>query len=219
MDDDKHIASRMFLRDLERSYTDEYMSEEKLEADPRIHRVHLREISLVETHVAKLPAGAVVVDVPCGNGRLSAHVNRRRDVRLICLDYNMAMMHSMRATGRDELLNRCGRADIMRLPLADASVDLLLTIRLLHHVSDDATRISMLREMARVSRGPILTTFWNAHCWRHIKKRLRGKPVKLYPISPGRFRKCCREAGLIVELLQPVRPWIDKHTLAVLCKG
>lgn len=214
--DEKHIESRMFLRDMDQAYTDRYMSDQKLQADPRIRRVHEAEVALVKRYAAALPAGASVVDVPCGNGRLAEHVAERRDLRLVCFDYNAAMIHSMRAAGRDALLPRCARADILHLPLPDRAAHLLLTIRLLHHIPDDATRIAMLAEMRRVAAGPILTTFWNSHCWRHLKKRLRGKAVKLYPISPARFTRCCREAGLRVERLIPVHRWIDKHTLAVL---
>ena len=214
-DNDKHVPSKMFLKEMDRTYTDTYMSDKKLAADPRATRIHQIEVELVRRHVQELPAGALVVDVPCGAGRLSVLAHERGDLQVVALDYNTAMLETMRAHGPAGLAERCARADALALPLATNSVDLLVNIRLLHHIPDRETQVRMLRQMARVARGPVLTSFWNSHCWRHVKKRLRGKAVKLYPVSPAHFRSVCAEAGLAVERLAHVRRWRERQTLAV----
>lgn len=211
----KHKPSQMFHRDIPRARTDQYLSDDRLAADPRARHTDETEQALVRRKIVALAPGSRVLDVPCGNGRMSRLVEDRGDLELVALDFNFSMLESMRLRGTAPMLRRRGQADILHLPLRDKSVDLLLNVRLLHHIPDGKTRLAMLREIARVTRGDVLTSFWTTHCWRHVRKRLLGKAIKLYPISPACFRALCEEAGLVVQRLVPVRRWHDKQTLAI----
>ena len=215
----------MFRQAMPRDKTDRYMTDEALARDPRAARTNAVEQALVRQYVQALPPGATVVDAPCGNGRMSTLITQRGDLKLVALDYNFTMLQSMAV--RDEpggqpagqlggqLLARRLQGDILHLPLPPKCVDLFLNVRLMHHIPDRATQVAMFREIARVARGPVITSFWTTHCWRHVRKRMLAKPIKLYPVSPAHFREVCAEAGLTVERLVPVRRWIDKLTLAV----
>ena len=106
-------------------------------------------------------------------------------------------------------------ADVLALPLVDKSVDLFLNVRLMHHINDRQLQVALLHQIARVTRSAVITSFWTTHCWRHIRKRILSKPIKLYPVSPSYFHHVCRDAGLTVQCLIPVHRWYDKLVLAI----
>ncbi|MGI8624805.1 MAG: class I SAM-dependent methyltransferase [Solirubrobacteraceae bacterium] len=89
----------------------------------------------------------VIVDVGCSTGHLLEDLSRLLpDAMLIGVDLvasGLAKAH--RATPTARLLH----ADACALPLADATVDAIVSANLLEHVPDDA---AALREMARVLR-------------------------------------------------------------------
>lgn len=204
----------MFLAQVhDRSYTDGYMDPRGL--DDRNQGIDQFERRVVADQIAALPAGAVVADVPCGNGRMSRCVLERGDLRLVAMDYSLAMLQSMARLDLPALLPCRTQADILSLPLPDRSVDLFINIRLMHHIPDRGLRVRMLREIARVTRGKLVTSFWNSHTWRHLRKVVRGKEITLHPVSPAHFRGVCAEAGLMVERFEHVSRWREKQVLAI----
>ena len=189
----------------------------ELEADPRLRHISDIEQQIVREAVDALPPGATVADVPCGNGRMSQWVVRRGDLNLVAMDFNTDMLAGMRHRELPAMLSRRVQADVLHLPLRDKSVDLLINMRLMHHIPDRAVQVSMYRQIARVSRGPVITSFWTTHCWRHIRKRLLGKTIRGFPVSPEHFRGVCREAGLAVERMVSVGPAMEEQTV-VICR-
>ena len=195
-------------------YARQYMMDAKLAGDRRKLRIDRLQQRIVQDELARLPAGAVVADVPCGNGRMSQLV--RSDLQLAAMDYNLSMLRAMadRAAAA-HVLSRRAAADIMRLPLADKSVDLFIDMRLLHHLPDVDTRIATLRELARVTRGRIVTSYWSTHCWRYLRKRLLGKKLRGVPIAPGTLRDACRQAGLVIESQIPMRRFYEDEIVVI----
>jgi SAM-dependent methyltransferase len=94
-----------------------------------------------------LPAEPVIADIGCSTGHLLEDLSRRiPDATLVGVDLvasGLRKAHGVAPAAR--LL----RADACDLPLADASVDAIVSANLLEHVPDDA---GALREMARVLR-------------------------------------------------------------------
>jgi demethylmenaquinone methyltransferase / 2-methoxy-6-polyprenyl-1,4-benzoquinol methylase len=84
---------------------------------------HWREAAARATDLA---AGETAVDVACGTGRLAAELARLRpDATVLGLDFSREMVRRARAQlGERERLG-FAVADAMRLPLADASVDVV----------------------------------------------------------------------------------------------
>lgn len=185
------------------------------EADPRMSRISQFEQDVVRAQVDALPAGAVVVDVPCGNGRMSQWVARRPELQLVAMDYNVQMLHGMRHREPASMLPRRVQADVLQLPLPDRSVDLVINMRLMHHIADRPTQVAMMRELARVCRGTVVTSFWTTRSWRYVRRRMLGKPIRCFPIPPDAFCGVCEEAGLDVERMLPVRRWIEEQTLVI----
>lgn len=204
----------LFRESAEPAKADRYMTDEYLK-DPRIRRMHAIEERLVRDHLDCLPPGAVVADVPCGNGRMGQWVAGRGDLRLVALDYGLEMLHSMETRQIPALLRRRARADITVMPLGDKSVDLFINMRLMHHIPERETRLAMCREIARVTRGPIITSFWSTRSWRYLKRRARGREIRGFPISPAQFVSVCRDSGLVVERVIPTHRWIEEQCLAI----
>lgn len=195
-------------------YADAYMMQEQLALDRRKARIDRLEQGVVQQLIDALPAGATVADVPSGNGRMTQLV-RRTDLRVVAMDFNRSMLEAISRRDLPGLLPRRAQADITALPLPDQSVDLFINMRLIHHIEDHAVRVRMLKEIARVTRTTIVSSFWTTHCWRHWRKKSLGKQIRGCPIPPGEFRACCAEAGLTVQRLVPVRRWLEDEVLAI----
>lgn len=98
-----------------------------------------------------VPRGATVLDVGTGPGILLAELARQRpDIELIGVDISADMVAAARAN-----LARYGSrvtvhvGDVARLPLADSSVDLIVSSLSSHHWADPAAAVP---ELARVLR-------------------------------------------------------------------
>lgn len=213
----KHKPSLFRSHEADQARADDYMADQALAGDRRMQRINRIEQALVQQYINALPAGAVVLDAPCGNGRMSQWVIDRGDLGLVAVDYNQTMLNSMRLHAQQRLLGCRVRADVLALPLADKSVDLAINMRLLHHIPDDATRLGMLGQFARVCRGTIITSYWTTHSWRYLRRRLLGKVVRGFPVSPSRFGALCAQCGLSIERIVPVRRWVEEQCV-VICR-
>lgn len=148
--------------------------------------------------------GAVILDAPCGTGRMSAFLGERG--RYVGIDLSGAMLVEARA--RDE-----GAAfavgDLTRLPLADRSVDVAVCIRLLHLVRDRDLRVVFLRELARVARVGVVVDFRHDRAIRTWFGRVRAR-VGLRERAHNAHARASvarefAEAGLAAPRFVPVR--------------
>ncbi len=195
-------------------YADSYMMDAKLTGDRRKRRIDRIQQQIVRAELAKLPAGALVTDVPCGNGRMSRLVGA--NLKLAAMDFNVSMLQAIggRKTAT-AVLGRRAAADILNLPLPDKCVDLFVNMRLLHHLPDQPTRVAMLREIARVTRGRIVTSYWTTRCWRYFRKRLLGKRLRGVAIRPAQMRDAVRQAGLVIESHIPMRRFYEDEVVVI----
>ncbi len=214
----KHKPSLFRNRSGTQASADVYLTDEALSDDPRVRRICEQEEAFIRGQIDQLPAGSVVADAPCGNGRMSQWVAKRQDLRLVALDYSHNMLKALSGKQLPQLCDSRAQADVMAMPLADKSVDLFINLRLMHHIPDRKMRVDMYREIGRVTRGPIVTSFWTTHCWRYVRRRIRGKAIRGFPISPAEFRSVCADSGLQVDVLTPVRRWYEEQCL-VICRS
>jgi SAM-dependent methyltransferase len=126
------------------------------------------------------PPRGRVLDAGCGNGLLLEHLARRRAPvdRYVGIDVSSGMLAHARE--RRERLRRAGeaaptsqlaQADVLRLPFAADTFDLVVARGLLHHLSDPAAG---LRELARVLRpaGSVLLLDPNRTALTELPRRL-----------------------------------------------
>lgn len=118
----------------------------------------LRLLYRAAAEIGRQPAGARVLDIPCGGGVALRGLKPGQDVEYVAADIAQTMLdRTMRAAEErgvaDQVTPRL--ADVGDLPFADDSFDLVVTFTGLHCFPDPARAVI---EMARVLRpGGVLT--------------------------------------------------------------
>ena len=119
----------------------------------------------VRAFIAALPSGAVVADVGCGNGK---YFGVRSDVAVLGSDRSTGLVSvAMRAAQHQQERGGHVAADVLvadgfALPYRAGSVDAVLCIAVLHHVSSNARRLRFLRSVRDLLRpgGRAIVTVW-----------------------------------------------------------
>ncbi len=168
-----------------------------------------RERSIVAQFLSRLPEGAHILDIPCGAGRLAGLcVDAKMDY--VGADVSLPMLGLAReAIPGSSLL--C--ADAGQLPFRTGLFDAVTAVRLLHRIRDREARMRMLKEMARVTHGPLLVTYYLRWNIRGFQRWLRGR----YPgLTLRDVVLDARLAGLEVSLALPLRRWTQQEWFFVL---
>ncbi len=151
------------------------------------------------------------LDAPCGAGRLSAALPG--DV--VQVDRDPAMVAAC-GPGR---ARAC--ASVHQLPFRDHTFAGALCHRLLQHIPTGVERRHVLCELARVTRGPIVVSFFDAWSLQHLRRVVRRWSGKRRSgrsaISRRTFLAELRAVGLTVEAVRPLRRFVAEQTL-VLCR-
>lgn len=172
--------------------------------------VDRREQAVVRRFLESLPPSSAAVDIPCGAGRLAPLFNQT-GVRYVGADVALAMVQLARRTlgqGADVVA-----ADALALPFADRAFDALVSVRLLHRIHHRETRAAMLREMARVVRGPLLVSYYTRWNLRGLRKWLSGR----FPgLAVAAIRQDARQAGLRIARTIPLRRLTNQQCFFVL---
>lgn len=140
-----------------------------------------RERALLRRRLRALGTVDTILDVPCGHGRLqdlfAAHCRQ-----LVAADWSPSMLDLSRetATHRQKGARLC-RASALALPFHDRALDVVVSIRLSHHLESAELRERHLRELFRVARRAVIVTWFSA---TSLKNRLRQLRVRLGRKSP-----------------------------------
>jgi SAM-dependent methyltransferase len=177
-----------------------------------------RERRVIARLLAGVPAGARVLDLPCGAGRL--------------LGFLAGL--GFAATGADASPHMVARAreahggapvvaDAFRPPFRDTAFDAVVCNRLLHHLPEDAERRAVLAGLARVCRGPLVVSFFRDFGWDALVFRLRAlfarrRPRDRVPIPLAVLREDAEAVGLRVTAARGIRPFISRQYYATLCR-
>ncbi len=146
-----------------------------------------------------IPKGGIVLDLPCGTGRFTQFL-LREGYRVVGADISREMIAEARRKidGRPDGLLGFQACDAEHLPFPDGSIDGTLTVRFFHLIPPES-RPRVFRELARVSRGPVVLTFnVDKYALKHLVKRARGKTSPLW-MSQRQLRAMLESAGLRVE--------------------
>ena len=145
---------------------------------PRKFGRYWQEEAILVNWLDGLPRGAKVLDSPCGTGRWIPTLTGR-GYRYHGCDISAAMVAEASSVTAPPAVEEFAVADARRLPYPDDHFDCVIVWRFLHHVADAATREAVLREAARVSRGPVLVSFHHVFSWTYLfrfylRRKLRG---------------------------------------------
>lgn len=123
----------------------------------------------------------VVLDLPCGAGRFWPLLADRPDREILAADISADMIRVALESQPPGIAARVKafQTSAFAIEAADASVDLIFCIRLLHHVQSSEHRVAMLREFRRVTRASVILSLWvdgNFKSWR--RQRLERRRIR-----------------------------------------
>ena len=190
--------------------------ERRFNRDARMRRLDKFERKFAIYVFALAGDGCQVVDIPCGSGRFLKIFSRAK--RLTMVDLSPAMLQVAKETAEaTESFQQIQfiQADITSIPLPDESADVCFSMRLFHHLPDDETRLSVLRELARVSKKYIALSFYNKDCIRYYMRKLFRKKIRGKYISFSQLVALAENAGLKLIERQPARNFIEQQCLVI----
>lgn len=156
----------------------------------------IRERAIGAELLSFAPEGSRGIDIPCGTGRF-ASVYRSRKLIWVGVDVSLAMARLSKEQRGTVVVG-----DAEALPFRRGSFHFATCIRLLHRIKDPATRVRILKELARVSQGPILVTYYLRWNLRGLRRWLQHGYSGL---SMKQVRLDATEAGLRVKKARPLR--------------
>jgi ubiquinone/menaquinone biosynthesis C-methylase UbiE len=172
-----------------------------------------RDPLLVERALARheIGAGDLVLDLPCGTGRLRSAV-AARGAQYVGADISPSMASAARAAASGRIL----LAAAEQLPFADASFAAVICCRLLHHIPDPDLLGRTIAELVRVSSGLVVASFWDhaslearLHRWRIRRPSSRVAHRKEL------IERLFRAAGAPVTSYTAAWPHLSKQVFAI----
>src|SRR6266850_2808352 len=156
-----------------------------------------REERSIELALRRFPRGGTVLDAACGTGRITALL-QRNGFRATGCDISLAMMavaHRRFASLGYEV--PLVETSVECLPYPDQSFDAATCVGLLMHLDADV-RVRALRELARVSRGPLVVQYGCVDVFQRLSARLTGRPPGevRYPVAEREMQTDLQHSGL-----------------------
>lgn len=161
--------------------------------------VDRREQALISDAIrrAGAVAGSLILDVPCGTGRLTralvdeGYVVTGVDVSEAMLARAAARMADVPTADQPTLIV----GDAEALPLADATVDVVVSLRLFGHLPPLA-RARALRDFRRVTRGHVVVAYYHRGAIQRLLRRRRRSSTPWHPVSLRELDAELHDAGL-----------------------
>jgi SAM-dependent methyltransferase len=156
-----------------------------------------REVALLDRMLRSQGRCEVLLDLPCGGGRLSPPMARHTNL-LIESDVALGQLHYGSEHGRVTTRQVWMVASGFNIPLRDASVDGTVCVRLTHHLPTEAEREQLVRELLRVTRRFLIMSFFDYYSLKNTLRRLR-RPFNRKPpkstMRTGELRRLAQDCG------------------------
>ncbi|MCX7974704.1 MAG: class I SAM-dependent methyltransferase [Candidatus Aminicenantes bacterium] len=188
--------------------------------------VHWRETRILKKWLKELALQGdnlgPCLDAPCGYGRFSRLI-LENGFRLISGDLSLAMVARARRRGYNNhfpigiILNM-----LTGLPFIDSSFDVVLSLRFFHHLHSSRERLTVLTEIARVTKRWAIVSFYKKqalHIWqRRFRRIVKPSPTKISMVSLVTFKQEVAAAGFCLRKLTPLCPGLHAQHFALLEK-
>ncbi len=153
---------------------------------------HLRDVQLARRALAQAGDPQRVLDLPCGAGRFWPLLAERPDREILAADNSASMLETALANQPAEVVGRVRafQTSAFAIDLPDDAVDSIFCMRLLHHISDSAHRLAMLREFHRVTRDTVIVSLWvdgNYKAWKRARLEKRRAAAGKTGSNANRF--------------------------------
>ena len=175
------------------------------------NRRQRREKACILACINRIPTGGQVLDLPCGTARMTKLLVER-GYRVIGADISDAMLARAienyalyrKERNRNAPPVQFNVQDVLSTTFTDDEFDGVCCIRLFHHFAEAHVRRYALRELRRISRGPIVVSFLNSFALDRVAywmKALFTRRSQLHqlPISFGTFAADIAAAGLQID--------------------
>ncbi len=160
-----------------------------------------------------------ILEVPCGTGRITEML-LESDYRVMAVDISEKMMkHAKERNKKSRKKVSFEIGDIEGLKYDENSFDLILTIRLLHHIPV-ALHKKVFQQLHRTTRKWVLISFSNRYTVQSIRRDIVAyfKKGKRYSIAPSLFKKEVRENGFRIVKYSPIMPILSESVIVLLKK-
>lgn len=165
---------------------------------------------------------SVALDLPCGYGRLYQLVEGISG-KVVEGDWSFHMLSLARRQQHNQAHGRMAlgfvRATALSLPFADRSFDLVLSVRLCHHISEYAERLEYIREIMRVTSQWAVFTYFDHNSiknrLREMTRRFKKKRSK-WTLSFRDIAALSEKAGFEVVCSVPLSRLFSGHRYVVL---
>jgi SAM-dependent methyltransferase len=175
------------------------------------HAVFGRRVRVLAERLAgKIPEGASVLDIGCGDGKLAS----------LMKEFNPSIaVQGIEFAPRGNCRIECKAFDGAAIPYPGASFDVCLFVDVLHHVADSQGIVKLLSEARRVSRRFVLIKDHLSENWIDCKtlqfmdwvgNRPHGVVLPYNYQSRAQWDRYFQETGLKIEDWQtkiPLYPW------------
>jgi ubiquinone/menaquinone biosynthesis C-methylase UbiE len=188
-------------------------------------KVHKRfgtrhEWRLIRRHLARVGHSRIVLELPCGGGRITPAFADAADF-IIEADIAIGQIRYGRATSKLPVPRAWMTASAFHIPLRDSSVDGAICIRLAHHLPTAAERDRLFHELLRVSRRFVIITFFDHYSLKNLTRRIRHpfnrKPPKL-TMTVDRVAELARAGGGRLVDAPPLNRIASGHRFALIVK-
>ena len=191
--DQRRLKSVLALRGLDSS---EFFERHASRWDA-LRRDLFGERFMIPTLAALMDSSAVVADLGCGTGEMLVQLGPILD-RVIGIDREHAMLSvaRQRMAGMDSVEIREGSLEA--LPLADDSIDLALSMLVLHHIEDPSLVFGEVRRVLRVG-GQFLVLDMASHDREELRRNMGHRHLGF---SRDEFEDQADRAGLTLQRYQ-----------------
>lgn len=215
---------------MEKKILDQYNSPEgaagykkkfKKHWNERINNMH--EQSLVRKlldEAGPADGSRIALDMPCGYGRLYPLLHER-GFRIVEGDWSFCLLQEAVRNQISSGAGACGhvRATALALPFKDASFDLVLSVRLCHHISSPDERVQYVQELFRVSKRDIIFTYFDTasikNRIREFQRRFTDKRAK-WTLSRRQVETLADAAGFEIIRSVPLSRFFSGHRYTML---
>lgn len=164
-----------------------------------------RERALLTRYFDAIGPVDTILDLPCGHGRLAGLLQQRCQ-RLLAADWSLTMVALNR---QDHGASAHGylRCSALEIPLPAASVDVVVSFRLSHHLETQDLREQHLRELFRVAAKAVIVTWFSATSLKNRLRQVRvalGRKQPKHVLRNDRVREIAASCGFVQRLARPL---------------
>lgn len=111
----------------------------------------------------------VILDLPCGFGRLWPAMIATGATKIIAADKSAGMLQVAKEMIPSNILSHvtCIPSTATEIELPDKSIDSIFCMRLLHHINDKNYRLAIYHAFQRVARDTVVISLWSHNSMRY----------------------------------------------------